>query len=61
MGKDGAEGLLELRQAGGRTFAQDKASSTVFGMPAEADRIGGAEKVVSAADLPRQLSLVAYS
>ncbi len=61
MGKDGAQGLLEMRQAGGRTFAQDKASSTVFGMPAEAERMGGAEKVVSAADLPRQLSLVAYS
>ena len=61
MGKDGAQGLLEMRQAGARTFAQDKASSTVFGMPAEADRLGGAEKVVSATDLPRQLSLVGYS
>jgi len=61
MGRDGADGLLEMRQAGARTFAQDRASSIVYGMPAEADRNGGAEKVVSAQDLPRQLALAASS
>jgi len=60
MGKDGAAGLLAMRQAGARTFAQDEASSIVYGMPAEAHRNGGAEKVVSARDLPRQLALAAY-
>ncbi len=47
MGDDGAAGLLALRQSGGRTFAQDEASCTVFGMPAAAVERGGAEQVLS--------------
>ena len=43
MGKDGAEGLLRLRRAGAATFAQDEASSVVYGMPREAWERGGAE------------------
>lgn len=46
MGKDGAQGLLAMRQAGARTFAQDEASCIVFGMPREALLIGAAEEAV---------------
>lgn len=46
MGADGAASLLELRQAGARTVAQDEASSVVFGMPREAIRLGAAELVL---------------
>ncbi len=46
MGADGASGLLNMRQAGAPTIAQDEQSSVVWGMPGEAVKIGAAEKVV---------------
>ena len=46
MGDDGARGLLELKQAGAFTIAQDEASSVVFGMPAEAIKLGGVDSVL---------------
>lgn len=46
MGADGAAGLLEMRQAGALTIAQDKATSVVFGMPKEAEKIGAAQYVL---------------
>jgi two-component system, chemotaxis family, protein-glutamate methylesterase/glutaminase len=46
MGNDGALGLLSMRDAGGRTFAQDERTSVVFGMPKVAHDIGAAETVV---------------
>ena len=46
MGKDGAEGLLAVRRAGGVTLAQDEETCVVFGMPREAILLGGAEKVL---------------
>lgn len=42
MGEDGAQGLLELRQAGGFTLAEDESSCVVYGMPAAAIRLGAA-------------------
>lgn len=46
MGDDGARGLLEMRQAGAVTVAQDEASCVVFGMPKEAIALGAAQKIV---------------
>ena len=46
MGRDGADGLLALRTAGARTFAQDESTSVVFGMPRVAFENGGAERLV---------------
>jgi two-component system chemotaxis response regulator CheB len=46
MGDDGARGLLEMKQAGSVTLAQDEASCVVFGMPKEAIARGAASKVV---------------
>ena len=47
MGGDGAQGLLEMRQAGARTLGQDEASCVVFGMPKVAIDLGAVEKVVA--------------
>jgi len=46
MGNDGAGGLLNMRENGAFTIAQDEASSIVFGMPKEAIECGAAQKVV---------------
>ena len=45
MGDDGARGMLEMKEAGAYNIAQDEASSVVFGMPKEAIRVGGVDKV----------------
>ena len=46
MGADGARGLLALREAGARTFAEDESTCVVFGMPREALRLCAAERSV---------------
>jgi hypothetical protein len=44
MGRDGAQGLLEMREAGARTLGQDENSSVVYGMPRVAHEIGAVER-----------------
>jgi two-component system, chemotaxis family, protein-glutamate methylesterase/glutaminase len=55
MGADGADGMLEMRRNGVFTVAQDEATSLVFGMPAEAIRLGAAERVAGLPDIPREI------
>jgi two-component system chemotaxis response regulator CheB len=46
MGDDGAKGMLEMKQAGAYTIAQDEASCVVFGMPAEAMKLGAVDHML---------------
>ena len=55
MGKDGARGMLRMRQAGARTFGQDEASCVVYGMPREAFLIGAVEEQASLDDIARRV------
>jgi len=52
MGDDGADGLLEMKQAGARTIAQNEATCEVFGMPREAIRRGAVDEVLSLSKIP---------
>jgi two-component system chemotaxis response regulator CheB len=52
MGKDGAAGMLEMKQAGAYNFAQDEASCVVFGMPREAIAVGATHEVGPLPALP---------
>jgi len=47
MGDDGARGLLEMKEVGAKTIAQDEKSCVVFGMPNEAIKVGAVEKILS--------------
>jgi len=55
MGKDGAQGLLEIKNAGGRTFVQDERTSVVWGMPKVAWQMNAAEAMVSLENIPRTI------
>ncbi|MGC2639777.1 MAG: chemotaxis response regulator protein-glutamate methylesterase [Acidobacteriaceae bacterium] len=46
MGDDGARGMLEMKQAGACTIAQDESTCVVFGMPREAIKMNGVDKVL---------------
>lgn len=55
MGRDGAEGLLAIAQAGGITIAQDEQSCVVFGMPKEAIALGGAQHILPVSQIAPML------
>ncbi|MFH1009660.1 MAG: chemotaxis response regulator protein-glutamate methylesterase [bacterium] len=55
MGTDGAKGLMDMRQAGAHTLAQDEKSCVIFGMPREAIQLGAAEKVVPLPNMAREI------
>ena len=58
MGGDGAKEMLTMKQAGAFTIAQDEASCVVFGMPKEAIKLGGVDKILPLAEIPA--AIVAY-
>jgi two-component system chemotaxis response regulator CheB len=59
MGSDGAEGLLDIRRAGGFTLAQDEETCVVFGMPGEAVRRGAVDRSMSPASMAELLRRIA--
>jgi two-component system, chemotaxis family, protein-glutamate methylesterase/glutaminase len=61
MGKDGAAGLKEMRDAGSPTIAQDEATCVVWGMPREAVALGAAVQVMGLHEIPARLRALAES
>ncbi|CCN83909.1 Chemotaxis response regulator protein-glutamate methylesterase [Vibrio nigripulchritudo SFn27] len=61
MGQDGAEGMLNMKNAGAYTIAQDEQSSVVWGMPRVAVEVGAVEKVVSLNRVPRLICDTLFS
>ena len=61
MGDDGAAGLLEMRNAGARTIAQDEETCVVYGMPKEAVKCGAVERSVPLSSIGREILFEPYS
>ncbi|MDP9794832.1 two-component system chemotaxis response regulator CheB [Catenuloplanes nepalensis] len=59
MGRDGAAGLLAMRRAGSRTYAQDEATSVVYGMPREAVLLGAASESLPLPAIAERLAALA--
>ncbi len=55
MGKDGAQGLLLMKQHGARTIAQDESTSVVFGMPYEAYKLGAVDMLLPLPRIPQMM------
>ncbi len=55
MGKDGAAGMLEMKQKGAYNFAQNEESCVVFGMPKEAIAVGAADEIVALSDMAKRV------
>jgi two-component system chemotaxis response regulator CheB len=61
MGRDGADGAMAVKGAGGRVLAQDEASAEFFGMPGAALETGAVDRVLPAAEIGPALSLMVAS
>ncbi|MCP1726470.1 two-component system chemotaxis response regulator CheB [Natronospira proteinivora] len=59
MGRDGAQGLLQMKQAGAATLVQDEATSTVWGMPGAANQLGAADEVLAIEEIPARMLTLA--
>jgi two-component system chemotaxis response regulator CheB len=57
MGKDGANAMLEMRQAGAYSFAQNEETCVVFGMPREAIAVGAVDEIVPIQDMAQRVLL----
>ena len=55
MGKDGAEGLLSLKNSGAHTIAQNEATCAVYGMPREAVELGAVDDVLALDQIPKRV------
>ena len=59
MGSDGAKGIKLIREAGGRTLAEDKSTAVVYGMPKVAVELGGIDEVLPIEAVAGELSRLA--
>ncbi len=55
IGRDGAEGMLKLKQNGWKTFAQNKESCVVFGMPKTAIEVGAVDEILTPQDIGKRI------
>jgi len=60
IGRDGAEGLRQIREAGGTGMAQDRESATIYGMPGAALHAGGAQYVVPITQMADRIATELY-
>ena len=56
MGEDGASGMLDIKQSGGTTIAQDEKSCAIFGMPKAAIDNGSVEKILNVTQIGQLLA-----
>ncbi|MBL0740619.1 chemotaxis response regulator protein-glutamate methylesterase [Chryseolinea sp. Jin1] len=61
MGADGSKGLLQMKEAGAFTIAQDEKSCIVFGMPKEAIRLNAVDKIVALREIAGQIQTAAHA
>jgi two-component system chemotaxis response regulator CheB len=56
MGNDGKEGIVEIKRKGGYTIAEAESTAIIFGMPQEAIKTGGVDRVLPLDEIPREIT-----